>query len=102
MPLKVLEGHRGITRQNQLYHQGKTKVLYPHSKHNTVPSDAVDVYPDPIDWGGTKRMYYMGGIIRGVAEEMGIPIRWGGDWDGDTEVADQTFNDLGHIELKGK
>jgi len=30
-----------------------------------------------------------------MLEEMGIPIRWGGDWDSDTEVKDQRFDDLG-------
>jgi peptidoglycan L-alanyl-D-glutamate endopeptidase CwlK len=54
----------------------------------------------PIDWSDIKRMYFYGGIVRAVAEYEKIPIRWGGDWDGDTEVLDQTFNDLGHIELR--
>jgi hypothetical protein len=99
MPIKVVEGHRGQVRQNRLFYGKKTKVKYPNSKHNTCPSDAADVYPDPVNWDDIKRMYYMGGIVRGVAEEMGIDIRWGGDWDRDTEVLDQTFNDLGHVEL---
>jgi peptidoglycan L-alanyl-D-glutamate endopeptidase CwlK len=26
-------------------------------------------------------------------------IRWGGDWDGDQDFRDQTFDDLAHFEL---
>ncbi|MFQ5990813.1 MAG: hypothetical protein ACE5NA_00110 [Nitrospiraceae bacterium] len=40
-----------------------------------------------------------GGFVLGVAEMMDIPIRWGGDWDGDRTFRDQNFNDLSHFEL---
>ena len=30
---------------------------------------------------------------------MDINLRWGGDWDQDTEVKDNRFDDLGHFEL---
>jgi len=30
---------------------------------------------------------------------MGIRLRWGGDWDGDTELDDNKFDDLPHFEL---
>ena len=30
---------------------------------------------------------------------MGIDLRWGGDWDRDTEVRDNTFDDLVHFEI---
>ena len=43
--------------------------------------------------------YYFGGIVRGIALEMGIRIRWGGDWDGDHTLNDQNFNDLLHFEV---
>ena len=29
----------------------------------------------------------------------GIPLRWGGDWDVDTELKDNDFDDLPHFEL---
>ena len=35
----------------------------------------------------------------GRAVELGIRLRWGGDWDGDNELRDQTFNDLVHFEV---
>ena len=41
----VLEGHRGEDRQNALYEEGKTKVKYPHGRHNEFLSRAADVVP---------------------------------------------------------
>lgn len=44
------------------------------------------------------RFYSFGGFVKGAAAAMGIGIRWGGDWDGDTFHDDQTFDDLVHFE----
>ena len=43
----------------------------------------------------------MGGMIRGIALQLNVPVRWGGDWDGDGEIKDNSFDDLVHIEIKG-
>ena len=48
-----------------------------------------------------KRWYAFGGYVKGVAHSMEINIRWGGDWDGDFDFKDQTFNDLPHFEIIG-
>ena len=36
-----------------------------------------------------------------VAKSMGITLRWGGDWDMDTQVKDNKFDDLVHFEIRG-
>jgi len=59
----------------------------------------VDVAPYPIQWKDRERFHYMGGIVRGVASQMGVKVRWGGDWDSDGEIKDNNFDDLVHIEL---
>ena len=59
-----------------------------------------DVAPYQIDWQDKDRFYYFAGIVKGVALKLNIPIRWGGDWDSDTQVKDQTFFDLPHFEIK--
>ena len=46
------------------------------------------------------RWYYFGGFVLGTAEEMEIDIRWGGDWDGDRDLDDQSFDDLPHFEVR--
>tara|TARA_R100001594_G_scaffold24002_1_gene46947 strand:+ start:15690 stop:16082 length:393 start_codon:yes stop_codon:yes gene_type:complete len=96
----VTQGHRSVKEQEKLYKEGKTKVKF--GKHNHSPSIAVDVTPYPVDYENTDRHYYFGGYVLGIAEEMGLDIRWGGDWDGDRETKDQTFNDLVHFELRPK
>ncbi len=95
----ILEGHRGKELQNKYYNEGKSKVKYPRGKHNADPSTAVDVVPYPVDWEDTDRMYYFAGFVKGMAASMEINIRWGGDWDNDTEVKDTGFKDLPHYEL---
>lgn len=96
----IIEGHRGEERQNELYRTGQSKVEYPNSKHNSHPSMAVDVAPYPIDWNDTKRFYHFAGFVLGLAAEFGVDIRWGGDWDSDNDLNDQTFMDLVHFELR--
>ena len=43
--ITVLEGHRNKARQNQMVDEGKSQLDWPHSRHNTWPSMAVDVAP---------------------------------------------------------
>lgn len=97
----ILEGHRGQQRQDDLLAEGRTKVEFPNSKHNSLPSMAVDVAPYPVDWNTKERFYHFAGYVLAVARTMGIKIRWGGDWDGDLTFKDQTFHDLPHFELIG-
>lgn len=95
----ILCGYRNKERQNYLYFTGKSKVKHPFSKHNVSPSQAIDVAPYPIDWEDKERFVYMAGLVMGIAKMKGINLRWGGDWDRDTEVKDEKFRDLGHFEL---
>ena len=96
----VLEGHRSAERQDKLYDEGKTKVRYPNGRHNSSPSRAVDVTPYPVDWADRERQTLFAGFVLGVANQMGIKLRWGGDWDQDFEVKDNRFDDFPHFELK--
>jgi len=95
MDITVIEGVRSKKRQAELLKKGATKVKY--SKH--MEGKAVDVAPYPIQWDDRERFHYMGGIVRGVASQMGVKVRWGGDWDSDGEIKDNNFDDLVHIEL---
>ena len=97
MDVTVIEGLRSADRQKELLAKGATKVKY--SKH--MDGKAVDIAPYPIDWKDRDRFHYMGGMIRGIAKQLNVPIRWGGDWDSGGEVKDNGFDDLVHIEIKG-
>ena len=95
----ILETYRDLERQNYLHRIKKTKVMFPGSRHNHMPSMAVDAAPYPIDWDDERRFCLFAGIVKALAYTMGIPIRWGGDWDGDTQLKDNKFNDYCHFEL---
>ena len=95
----VLCGHRGEEAQNEAYEKGNSKVKFPNGRHNASPSNAVDVTPYPVDWKDLDRMNYFAGIVKGIAHMKGIPIRWGGDWNDNTQINDQNFNDLVHFEI---
>ena len=98
----ILTGQRGQDEQDQAFDQGRSKLRFPYGKHNGNPSLAVDVAPWPIDWDNTKRFCHFAGYVQGIANEMGIPVRWGGDWDRNfKDIAEQNFNDLVHFELVG-
>ena len=96
----VLEGHRGEERQNALFEEGKTQVKFPKGRHNSSPSNAVDVTPYPVDWEDRERQTLFAGFVLGVAKLMGITLRWGGDWDMDFHVMDNRFDDFPHFEIR--
>jgi len=95
----VLCGTRNEADQNAAFEEGRSNLLFPNSKHNSSPSSAVDVAPWPIDWSDIPRFRYFAGFVMGIASSMGVELRWGGDWDRDTDLRDQNFNDLVHFEL---
>ena len=95
----VIEGYRSERKQLILFQEGRSKVE--KGKHNTTPSMAVDVAPYPIDWDDKERFYYFAGFVKAVSILVGVDIRWGGDWDDDKNMDDQTFNDLTHFEIRG-
>jgi len=102
--ITILEGERGEDRQYLFYLKGTSKVKYPNSKHNKIPSEAICAAPYPIDWDDRERFYYMAGLIIGIAKMKGIELRWGGDWKRNNKFNKDTpekerFDDLGHIEL---
>ena len=97
MDVTIIEGLRSEQRQEKLLKEGSTKTKF--SKH--ITGKAVDLAPYPIDWKDRDRFHYMGGMIRGIAKQLNVPVRWGGDWDGDGETKDNSFDDLVHVEIKG-
>jgi len=118
---KVLCGHRVKDRQDHYFNTGRSKVQWPNSKHNSLPSMAFDFAPWPIDWGDTgtaserakarARFYFVQGVLMAMAHQINrervargeatvfLP-RGGHDWDGNGIFTDQRFDDLGHFEVR--
>ena len=42
MDLQIIFGYRDETDQNEAYRRGNTSFKFPNSKHNLIPSMAVD------------------------------------------------------------
>lgn len=111
--IKIIKGLRGKAEQNKAFKDGFSKLKWPDGKHNAVGPDgnedptalshAVDAAPWPLQnkfWEKDPRqLYYFGGFIKGIALDMRIPLRWGGDWNSNLIFTDQTFDDLFHFEL---
>lgn len=101
----IIEGHRGKEAQNAYFDKGTSKLKYPQGKHNKIPSQAVDSAPYPELYSSSKKCYFYAGLVMGVAQRLyqegrvTYKLRWGGDWDSDHNLSDQTFNDLVHFEL---
>ena len=97
----VTEGYRNEETQNRYYDEGRSKVKYPLGNHNHQPSRAVDVYPFPIDVKDRDRFHFFAGYVRAVADQLGIKIRWGGNWRNDLNKGFRRnkFDDLVHFEL---
>ena len=89
----ILVGYRGEADQNLVCAAGKSNAPWPTSKHNCQPSHAVDAAPYPVDWADINRFREFGSFVKGRAAELGIAIRWGGDF--------TTLKDYDHFELAG-
>ncbi|MBU6956044.1 M15 family metallopeptidase, partial [Hahella sp. HN01] len=88
----VLEGLRTIERQKELYKAGKSKAM--RSRH--LSGHAVDLgvlINGSITW---EARYYqiLADAVKQAAEGLGIPIEWGGDFNG--------FFDGPHYQLPWK
>lgn len=96
-----LGGKRTAEEQCKLFRQNLSKCdgVNKVSKHQSGLAIDVVAY---VNGGYTyeKEYYYM--IYQAVmiaAKVCKVSIRWGGDWDGDLNLRDQSFNDLCHFEV---
>lgn len=102
--ISLVSGHRDREEQNTAFENGASELRWPDSKHNRKPSIAVDIQPYPYPqeeprlWGA---LGYIAGRAHEIAQQEGLRIRWGGDWDMDGDLTDQKFDDLFHLEIYG-
>lgn len=125
--ITLVEGHRPQAKQFEYYKKGrelqngKWVLVKPKAKitnvdgykvkgkHNYNPSLAVDFkayVPDKpqLDWD-TVHLTYIGSSLIMIAEMLYLEgliqhkLRWGGNWDKDGDLADNTLYDRPHVEL---
>jgi len=107
----ILEGHRGQELQDLYYEKGTSKLKYPDGNHNSLPSNAVDAQPYPFNPKSPKakiKLAHWAGYVMATFDRLktempgiykGYQLRWGGDWDSDGDLDDQTFDDYYHFEI---
>lgn len=104
----VIEGVRTPERQKQLYSQGRSspgpRVTWTlNSRHFVDPATgyghAVDLCPFPVDWSDTKKFDRIADAMFSAARDLGVPIRWGADWDRDGKPRERGESDSPHFEL---
>lgn len=82
----VGEGLRSLERQRELVKTGKSTTM--NSRHLT--GHAVDLFPYPLSWDW-EYFYPIADAMKQAAEELEVPIDWGGDW--------TSFPDGPHFQL---
>ena len=85
----VLEGLRGILRQEELVAAGASKTM--NSRHLTGHAVDLGAYV-----GGTVRWDWplydkLAAAMKAAAKELSVPLEWGGDW--------VSFKDGPHFQL---
>lgn len=111
----ITQTSRTIEQQREYFKAGNSRVnpdayigdlpgLYKAAKHITGPgmplSRAVDVFIAGKEPYHVPSLCYLAGVIRTIAEQKGIPVRWGGDFDRDGLLLEVgTFHDLPHFEI---
>jgi hypothetical protein len=98
LDFSIICGHRGKEEQNAAYARGDSQLRYPRSKHNLLPSLAVDIVPYPLDWKDIASFKELAVLIKEAWSELtleeqgGYTLSWGGDW--------KNFLDYPHWELR--
>ena len=67
------------------------------SKH--VTGKAVDLVPYPVDWNDLTKFDQVAKAMFAAADELGVSIRWGADWDNDGNYREKGEYDSPHFEL---
>lgn len=97
--VSIVCGIRGKEEQNMAFANHSSTLQWPKSKHNRIPSLAVDVIPYPEGYDNVTRFKEIAMIIKETAEELGIKVKWGGDW-GWKNGKQTGFVDRPHWELE--
>jgi peptidoglycan L-alanyl-D-glutamate endopeptidase CwlK len=101
----VTEGLRTLARQKDLYAQGRTKpgpVVTWTLKSKHIDGLAVDLVPfndGKPDWTAGKNFDEIAKAMRDAAEELGVQITWGKDWNRNGHPGEKGESDSPHFQL---
>lgn len=98
----VIEGLRTIGRQRELYAQGRDtdgKIVTWTMKSKHIEGKAVDLAPYPLDWDDLDKFDKIRKAMMQAAQEQGVNLRWGADWDQDGKYREKGEYDSPHFEI---
>ena len=104
----VIEGVRTQERQDELWAQGRTKpgpivTWTKDASSHGIGKDgyghAVDICPFPVDWNDISKFDAIYVAMMAAAQELGVRLRYGGDWDMDGKLRERGETDSPHFEL---
>lgn len=110
----IRQGYRDKDTQNKYFRNGTSKVEWPNSKHNLMPSEAIDLSPyipglNPWDM---EHVLHFSGVVQAIAARlyddglMSKRLIWGGSWSTDLDAAlafdEHRFFDGIHFNLEDK
>ena len=91
--ISIACGYRPKDEQDAAYEGGFSSVKWPKSRHNSWPSEAVDVIPYPSGYKATQGEWErLAEIVFEEAELLGVQVEWGGRW--------TSFIDRPHWQIK--
>lgn len=116
MDVGVTCGHRPKKEQNIAYNSGKSELKWPHSRHNSKVSEALDlmIYTKdfkylaaPLERYNGCEYFYMqyarlDTLMQLKASKLGWTLRWGGKWDNPHDLLNNELIDVYHWELGEK
>jgi peptidoglycan L-alanyl-D-glutamate endopeptidase CwlK len=70
-----------------------------HRKHADGFGKAVDLLPAPYDWKNPKDFDALADTMFKAAKELGVHLRYGGDWDQDGIRREKGETDSPHFEI---
>ena len=105
--------YRNKKAQNAAYDSGASKVRFPDGEHNTMPSNAADLFAYKKKKPTYEMIYYVAllGVMYAAFTLLQMQgkisqdkyLRSGIDWDMDRELlTDQEFDDGMHFEIRKK
>jgi hypothetical protein len=93
----VIQGHRTPEEQRKAVAEGKSTTML--SKHLMDPSEAVDVAPNPLDWNNKESFRKLAAVVIRHASNLGVSIRWGGDFKVRVKGVLREYFDGPHYEI---
>jgi peptidoglycan L-alanyl-D-glutamate endopeptidase CwlK len=91
----IVCGVRSEIEQNKAFNEGYSQLRYPMSRHNTFPSEAVDVCPyayGKLVWDDDRLWGLLLNHISFHAGRLNVQLEFGAYW--------KSFTDKPHIELR--